>query len=96
MRVALYARVSTLDKDQNPEVQLRELREYCSARNLTISFELIDHGYSGANNQRPAYTELMRLARLRKVDCIVCWKMDKILTIYKMMLKKSRKFRLSN
>jgi DNA invertase Pin-like site-specific DNA recombinase len=78
MRVALYARVSTLDKDQNPEVQLRELREYCSARNLRVSFELIDHGYSGANIQRPAYTELMRLARLRKVDCVVCWKMDRV------------------
>ena len=28
MKVALYARVSTVDKDQNPETQLRLLREY--------------------------------------------------------------------
>ena len=27
MRAALYARVSTVDKDQNPETQLRILRE---------------------------------------------------------------------
>lgn len=28
MHVALYARVSTADKDQNPETQLRPLREH--------------------------------------------------------------------
>lgn len=31
-RVALYARVSTNNGAQDPEMQLRELREYCSRR----------------------------------------------------------------
>ena len=31
MHVALYARVSTADKDQNPETQLRPLREHPAA-----------------------------------------------------------------
>ena len=30
--VAIYARVSTDDKDQNPETQLMPLREYCQRR----------------------------------------------------------------
>lgn len=78
MRVALYARVSTLDKDQNPEVQLRELREYCKARGWADVIELIDHGHSGISDKRPSYNELLRISRLRKVDCIVCWKMDRV------------------
>ena len=34
-RVAIYARVSTL-KDQNPEMQLRELREFAGHRGWEI------------------------------------------------------------
>lgn len=29
MKAALYARISTTDKDQNTEVQLSKLRDYC-------------------------------------------------------------------
>lgn len=32
MRVALYGRVSTIDKEQNVELQLRDLRRYVEAR----------------------------------------------------------------
>lgn len=31
-RIALYARVSTNNGSQDPEMQLRELREFCSRR----------------------------------------------------------------
>jgi DNA invertase Pin-like site-specific DNA recombinase len=44
MRVALYARVSTLDKGQDPEMQLRELREYCQSRDWSIAGEYVDRG----------------------------------------------------
>ncbi|MDA0265324.1 MAG: recombinase family protein [Chloroflexi bacterium] len=30
--VAIYARVSTADRDQDPETQLMQLREHCQAR----------------------------------------------------------------
>jgi DNA invertase Pin-like site-specific DNA recombinase len=36
MRVAIYARVSTDDKGQDPENQLRELRAWCSNSDHTI------------------------------------------------------------
>ena len=32
MKVSLYARVSTTDKGQDPELQLRELRDYCQGQ----------------------------------------------------------------
>lgn len=78
MRVVLYARVSTIDKDQNPEVQLKELREYCAARKWNATQELVDIGYSGIDDKRPKLNELIKLARARKIDCIVCWRMDRI------------------
>jgi hypothetical protein len=42
IRAALYARISTLNHGQNPEVQLRELREYCQHRRFTITHECVD------------------------------------------------------
>jgi hypothetical protein len=47
MKTALYARVSTSDKGQDPEMQLRELREYCERRGWTITAEYVDVGVSG-------------------------------------------------
>src|ERR1700751_5342833 len=45
-RVALYARVSTLN-GQDPEMQLRELREYAARRGWSVEKEYIDQGVSG-------------------------------------------------
>ena len=36
-RVALYARVSTLHGQQDPEMQLSELREYATRRGLSFT-----------------------------------------------------------
>jgi hypothetical protein len=47
-RVALYARVSTANGQQDPEMQLRDLREYVSRHGWLISDEYVDNGVSGA------------------------------------------------
>jgi DNA invertase Pin-like site-specific DNA recombinase len=36
MKVALYARTSTRDKGQNPEMQLEPLRRYCEVMGWEI------------------------------------------------------------
>jgi lipocalin len=51
--VALYARVSTLN-NQDPEMQLVELREYVRRRGWQISEEYTDQGVSGCKESRPA------------------------------------------
>lgn len=76
-RVALYARVSTADKGQNPEVQLTPLREFCKARGWSCVGEFVDNGYSGAKDRRPQLDKLMNLAKKRQIDCIVVWKLDR-------------------
>ena len=52
-RVAVYARVSTSNGHQDPEMQLLELREYAERRSWTIAAEYVDHGISGSKESRP-------------------------------------------
>ena len=51
-RVAIYGRVST-NTGQNPEMQIRELRDYCKNRSWKIVGEFVDSGISGATDSRP-------------------------------------------
>ena len=78
MKVALYARVSTADKNQNPELQLNELRNYCEARKWTVFAECVDHGVSGATDNRAGLKNLLELSRSRKIDVVVVTKLDRM------------------
>jgi DNA invertase Pin-like site-specific DNA recombinase len=75
-RVALYARVSTANGQQDPEMQLRELREYAEHRGLTIIGEYIDR-MTGSKDSRPALNRLMTDAQRRKFDAVLVWKLDR-------------------
>jgi DNA invertase Pin-like site-specific DNA recombinase len=77
MRVALYARCSTLDKGQDPELQLSAMREHCARRGWDIVGEFVDQGISGAKESRPALNKLMRDAHSRKFDAVMVWKLDR-------------------
>ena len=77
MKVALYARVSTLNNGQSPEMQLRELREYCGRRGWEISGEYIDIGISGTKDSRPELNRLMADAHKRGFDVVCVWKFDR-------------------
>jgi putative DNA-invertase from lambdoid prophage Rac len=74
MRAALYVRVSTFD--QEPENQLQEPRRYALARAWTAT-EYVDRGVSGAKDRRPALDQLMADAKRRKIDVVICWKLDR-------------------
>ncbi len=73
---ALYARVSTHDKGQDPELQLAELRAYAERRQWQVVGEFVDYA-SGADKDRPALAELMSLARSRKVSVVAVWRFDR-------------------
>ena len=75
-RVALYARVSTLN-GQDPEMQLAELREYASRRGWSITSEYVDQGVSGSKESRPELNQLMADAHRRKFDAVLVWKIDR-------------------
>src|ERR1700729_2297646 len=76
LRVALYARVSTLN-GQHPEMQLSEMREYGAHRGWQIISEYVDEGISGSRERRPQLDRLMADAHRRKFDAVLVWKIDR-------------------
>jgi len=69
--------VSTANGHQDPDMQLRELREYAERRGWTIVEEYIDAGISGAKDSRPALNRLMADAHRRRFDAVLVWKLDR-------------------
>jgi DNA invertase Pin-like site-specific DNA recombinase len=76
-RIALYARVSTNGKQQDPEMQLRELREYATRRGWEIVAEFVDCGVSGTKERRPQLDAMMQACQSRAVDAVMVWKLDR-------------------
>ncbi|WP_375419070.1 recombinase family protein [uncultured Hymenobacter sp.] len=74
-RVALYARVSTLDKGQDPETQLRPLREYAQRRGFAVVGEYVDQA-SGTSEDRTQYKRMMAAAKKRQLDAVLVWRYD--------------------
>jgi len=74
-RAAIYARVSTLD--QTTENQLTELRRWVGHRGWAIQ-EYVDEGISGSTDRRPALDRLLADAKRRRVDVLVCWRLDRL------------------
>ncbi len=74
-RAAIYARVSTFD--QTTENQVIELRRYAETRGWTAS-EYVDEGVSGSTDHRPALEKLLRDAKRRRFDVLVCWRLDRL------------------
>ena len=94
MRAALYARVSTADKGQDPAMQLRELREYCERRGWTVAGEYVDVGVSGAKDSRPELNRMMADANRRKFDVVVVWRFDRFARSVSHLLRALETFRL--
>ena len=78
MRIAIYARVSTDDKGQDPENQLRQLREWCANAGHKLVQEFVDHesGRKGVNG-RKQFAALFEDAHKRRFDCVLFWALDR-------------------
>lgn len=75
MNVATYLRVSTTD--QSIEGQRLELQTYAAQKGWTITHELGDTA-SGSKSDRPGLAALMVLVAERKIDAVLCVKLDRI------------------
>jgi DNA invertase Pin-like site-specific DNA recombinase len=76
MRVAIYARVSTDDKGQDPENQLTQLREWCETCGHTVVNEYVDFE-SGRTDKRKQFATLFEDAHRRTFDLVVFWALDR-------------------
>ena len=76
-RVAIYARVSTKDKGQEVENQLRQLREFAKLQGWAVYREFIDHE-TGSTNDRAEFQRIFRDASQRKFDVLLFWALDRL------------------
>jgi DNA invertase Pin-like site-specific DNA recombinase len=74
-RCAIYARVSTKDKGQDVENQLKQLRRYAESQNWKVQ-EFIDHE-SGKHSDRAAFKELFEAASRREINIVLVWALDR-------------------
>lgn len=77
MKVALYARVSQADKDQDPENQLIKLRNFAQSYNWEIYQEYVDYA-SGSQASRPALDRMLSDARAHRFNAVVVVRLDRI------------------
>ena len=79
MKVALYARVSTDDKEQNPEVQILKCQQYCELNNHKIIAEFKEEGVSGDTLiwERPEGLKLKELIDAGKVEALIVFSVDR-------------------
>src|ERR1700720_3369215 len=92
-RAVLYSRVSTLGHGQDPEVQSREIREYCQRRGWPLVGEYVDIGICGAKERRPQLDRLIADAHKRKFEVIVVWKFDRFARSVSHLLRALENFR---
>jgi len=76
MNAALYSRVSTRDKGQDVENQLRQLREFCEGQGWTIVREFVDHA-SGKRSDREEFQAMFVAASHREFDMVLFWSLDR-------------------
>ena len=77
MKAAIYARVSTTDKDQDPVTQLLPMREFANTQEWETFKEFIDYAPATDITHRTSWKELLQLASQRRFDIILVWRMDR-------------------
>ena len=79
LTVALYARVSTKDKGQDHENQLRELRAFVERKageGWALAIEYVDKA-SGKSSDRPAFRKMLDAASRKEFDLVLFWSLDR-------------------
>ncbi len=77
MRAAIYARVSTSDREQDPETQLIPLREFVQAQGWMTHWEYVDTASAADLVHRTAWRDLLDDASKRHFDLLLVWRMDR-------------------
>jgi putative DNA-invertase from lambdoid prophage Rac len=75
MRTAIYARCST--DLQDPTLQTSELTEYARPRGFALVGTFVDIA-SGSRDDRPELQKILTLAKQRKIDAVLVWKLDRL------------------
>ncbi|MDF2989306.1 MAG: site-specific recombinase, invertase Pin [Eubacterium sp.] len=82
MKVAIYSRKSKFTgKGESVENQIQMCREHaiqfmhCSDEDFVV-YE--DEGFSGGNTDRPQFQQMLKDAKLKRFEAIICYRLDRI------------------
>ena len=76
-KCALYARVSTDDREQNPETQLYALRGFCQEAGWEIHGEYTDYARAKDYRKRKSWAQLQKDARQHKFKIVLVFRLDR-------------------
>lgn len=80
--VCIYARVSKEIEDskdiryQEPDNQIKPLKEFCKSMNWNVKFVFIDRK-SGKDSNRPEFKKMLLEARQHHFDLLLVWSLDR-------------------
>ena len=77
MKVAIYARVSTDDKGQDPLNQLLQLRDFAAKQGWTVVCEYTDE-VSAKNGERTGFGRLWADVEKHRFECLLFWSLDRL------------------
>jgi len=79
-RVAIYARVSTADKNQTVENQLQDLLAVAERQGWEVVATFTDEGISGVKgrDRRPGYDALLKGVARKDFEQIMAWSVDRL------------------
>ena len=79
---ALYTRVSThqqVENDYNSlETQKEKLQDYCKFHGYEVYDVYEDGGFSGGTLERPALKRMMNDISRKEINCVVVYKLDRL------------------
>lgn len=94
MKVAIYVRNSTTEEKQNPETQLKPLKEKCKKEDWDC--EVFQEFASGAKESRPELDNMLQKIREKEFDAVLVWRLDRLGRSLKHLLQLIEEFRNKN
>ena len=76
MKVAIYARVSTSNKNQDTDNQIIILQDYCKSMAYDV-YKVYADEVSGGTSERPQFKVMFADASKRRFDQVLFWSLDR-------------------
>ena len=75
--IAIYARVSTVDKNQDPDTQLMPMRDFCKAQGWEVWREYVDRAPGNDLAHRVRWRDLLDDAAKKRFSLVLVFKLDR-------------------
>jgi len=76
MKIAIYVRNSTSEERQNPETQIRPLKERCEREDW--DYEIFQEFASGSKESRPELDKMLKRIRNKEFSSVMVWRLDRL------------------